>query len=191
MTKKPRTMALDGLETVPLDKIKPYWRNPRRISDDAVETVRRSIEAYGYRQPIVVDDEYVIIVGHTRYAALRRLGVPEIPVLVARHLSERKVKEYRLIDNRSAEFTSWDIDVLVEELSALDEQFAATEFSDVVDAGEFLTVEDKARQEWDQVVPETDLVCPHCWTEFKVNVKREIVLGGVIPATEAKAVDGA
>lgn len=180
-------MKIGDLKTLTLDQIKPYWRNPRRISEEAVETVKRSIENYGYQQPIVVDEDHVIIVGHTRYTALRRLGVDAVPVLIAKGLSEQKIKEYRLVDNRTAEYTSWDFDVLVEELHRLDESFGLAEFADVVGAQEVLDADDKVRREWDQVVPTADMICTHCWHEFKVKITREQVLSGVIPAQAAQA----
>ena len=65
----------DVIETVDLDRVRPYWRNPRRVTEDAVTQLMASISEYGYQQPIVVDSDYVIIVGHTRYAALRRLNI--------------------------------------------------------------------------------------------------------------------
>ena len=91
----------DVIETISLDKVRPYWRNPRRVTEDAVNQLIASIREYGYQQPIVVDSDYVIIVGHTRYAALRRMEVTEAPVRVARSLTPAQAKQYRVLDNRA------------------------------------------------------------------------------------------
>ncbi|QDU39690.1 Modification methylase MboII [Maioricimonas rarisocia] len=108
------------IESRPVSKITPYEHNPR-INDGAVETVARSIQEFGFRQPIVVDDEGVIIVGHTRYKAALKLGLEKVPVHVARGLTPAQVKAYRLADNRAAEIAEWDYDLLPIELSQLRE----------------------------------------------------------------------
>jgi DNA modification methylase len=103
------------------DEIKPYEHNPR-INDDAVDAVALSIQEFGFRQPIVVDEQDVIIVGHTRWKAATKLGIDEVPVHVALDLSPMKAKAYRLADNRSGENADWDYDLLPIELSELREQ---------------------------------------------------------------------
>jgi DNA modification methylase len=92
----------------PLEKIIPYARNARRIPPQAVDKVAASIREFGWRQPIVVDKEGVIIVGHVRLLAARKLGLKEAPVHVASNLTPAQVRAYRLLDNRSHEETSWD-----------------------------------------------------------------------------------
>lgn len=98
--------------------ITPYERNPRQ-NDDAVEAVANSIREYGFRQPIVVDADGVIIVGHTRWKAAKKLGLAKVPVHVATDLPPEKVKAYRIADNKVAELASWDMDLLPIELSEL------------------------------------------------------------------------
>jgi ParB-like chromosome segregation protein Spo0J len=80
------------------DAITPYDRNPR-INDNAVDAVARSIEEFGFRQPVVVDEDNVIIVGHTRWKAATKLGLERIPVHVAEGLTPEKAKAYRIADN--------------------------------------------------------------------------------------------
>jgi DNA modification methylase len=92
----------------PLDKIHPYARNARQIPAKAIDKVAASIREFGWRQPIVVDNDGVIIVGHVRLLAAQKLGLKEAPVHVARNLSAAQVCAYRLLDNRSHEETSWD-----------------------------------------------------------------------------------
>ena len=117
-----------------LDEIRPYANNPRK-NDEAVEAVANSIREFGWKQPIVVDADGVIIVGHTRYKAAQMLGFETAPVLVADDLSDDKVKAYRLADNKTNELAEWDFQLLSEELEGLDmdmEQFGF-EFPEVFD----------------------------------------------------------
>lgn len=102
-----------------LDEIRPYERNPRR-NDAAVEYVAESIKAFGWKQPIVIDKDGVIIAGHTRYKAACRLGLEKVPCLIAEDLTPEQVKAYRLADNKVGEIAGWDFDALEEELDAID-----------------------------------------------------------------------
>ena len=104
-----------------LSAIKPYENNPR-INDDAVDDVVESIRQCTYIAPIVVDEDGVILAGHTRYKALRKLGFKECDVIVVSGLSEEQKKKYRLYDNKTAEFASWDQKKLSAELSDVDFQ---------------------------------------------------------------------
>lgn len=101
-----------------LDQIKPYEKNPR-INDDAVAAVAKSLETYGFRQPVVVDAEGVIIVGHTRWKAAKLLGLEKVPVHIARDLEPEAVRAYRIADNKTAELSEWDFDLLPIELQEL------------------------------------------------------------------------
>ena len=103
----------------PLGKIIPYRRNARKIPPQAVDKVAASIREFGWRQPIVVDSQGVIICGHTRLLAAQKLGLDQAPVHVADNLTPAKVRAYRLLDNRSHEETSWDFDLLGLELVEL------------------------------------------------------------------------
>lgn len=137
---------MNTLENWPIKKVKPYERNPRR-NDNAVDAVAASIREFGFRQPIVVDRDGVIIVGHTRLKAAKKLGMKEVPVLVADDLTQEQVKAYRLADNKVAEKSEWDFDLLKEELDALfDFDMTAFGFDDVEemqeDAEQLQTVED-------------------------------------------------
>ncbi len=100
--------------------ITPYERNPRK-NDSAVDTVARSIAEFGWRQPIVVDEQGVVICGHTRLKAAVQLGMAEVPVHVATGLTAAQVKALRIADNRSAEIAEWDSEVLPLELESLRE----------------------------------------------------------------------
>lgn len=171
-------------QTMQMDEIVPYWRNPRTIPDEAVNAVGESISRYGYQQPIVVDTSGTIVIGHTRYAALRRLGVTEVSVLVA-DLPPEKIKQLRVLDNRAGELTSWDFDALTAELSGLDAGLMAAYFPEV-DLG------NEPLGEPDAVLPiytegsdsaedgEVDFICPACFHSWAVHVGSEDILKGKI-----------
>ena len=103
----------------PIDTVKPFGNNPRQITPDAIAKVAKSIELYGFRSPIVIDEDRIILAGHTRLLAAQKLGLSEVPVHVASGLSKSKKRAYRLADNRSAEESRWDFPMLTEELSGL------------------------------------------------------------------------
>ena len=103
----------------PTERPIPYARNPRIAPEAAIAKVAASLAEYGWRQPIVVDPDGVIVVGHTRLLAAKRLGLAEVPVHVATDLTPQQVKAYRLADNRTAEESSWDLELLPLEISEL------------------------------------------------------------------------
>lgn len=102
----------------PISSIRPYEDNPRQ-NDAGVDAVAASVKAFGFRQPIVVDEDDVIIVGHTRYKAALKLGLAEVPVHVAVGLSPEQARAYRIADNQTATLSQWDDGKLVAELMAL------------------------------------------------------------------------
>jgi hypothetical protein len=106
------------IEMRPIGSIRPYDNNPR-LNDPAVDAVAASIKAFGFRQPLVVDEQGVIIVGHTRYKAALKLGLTEVPVHVAVRLSPAQAKAYRLADNQTARLAEWDYERLPIELAEL------------------------------------------------------------------------
>lgn len=109
---------MQELQSWPIGKVKPYEKNPRN-NDGAVDAVAASIREFGFKQPIVVDRDGVIIVGHTRLKAAKKLGMKEVPVLVADDLTEEQVKAYRLADNKTGELAEWDMQMLSEELAGI------------------------------------------------------------------------
>jgi len=103
----------------PIDEIQEYENNPRK-NDEAVDVVAKSITAFGFKVPIVLDKKGVIIAGHTRYKAAKSLGMKTVPCVIASDLSQVKAKAYRLADNRTAEIADWDTEKLHEELAELE-----------------------------------------------------------------------
>lgn len=103
----------------PTSRPKPYPKNARRLSDRAVDVLANSIKEFGFRQPIVCDKNDVIIVGHTRLLAAQKLELTVVPVHVATSLTPEQVRAYRLMDNRTADETAWDLDLLEAEMAEM------------------------------------------------------------------------
>ena len=150
---------------MPIGQIKPYDRNPRN-NDAAVEPVAASIREFGFKQPIVVDAKNVIICGHTRYRAAKRLGLETVPVLVADDLSPAQVKAYRLADNKTGEAAEWLPDELAAELGDLQGALDMAEFG--FDLGEVDLSISELPQPEDVGEDEQQLAhCPKCGFYFK------------------------
>lgn len=96
----------------PITAIRPYDRNPRIIPQAAVDAVARSIQAFGFRSPIIVDRDGVILAGHTRYKAAQQLGLAEVPVVWQTDITDIQARGYRIADNKVAELSAWDRDAL-------------------------------------------------------------------------------
>ena len=107
-----------NIELRSIDSIRPYEKNPRQ-NDDAVDAVAASLKEFGFRQPIVVDGDGVIVCGHTRYKAAVKLGLAKVPVHVAKDLTPEQVRAYRIADNKTSDLSDWDYDILPIELSEL------------------------------------------------------------------------
>jgi len=105
---------------VPSNQLIPYANNARVIPQEAIDKVAASINAYGFKSPIIVDKDMVIIAGHTRLLAAQKLSMVEVPVIVADDLSPAQVKGLRLADNRVADETSFDKEMLANEINILD-----------------------------------------------------------------------
>ena len=107
------------IENWNINDVKPYENNPRK-NDEAVEKVANSIKEFGWQQPIVVDKEGIVIVGHTRLKAAQELELDKVPVLVAKDLTDDQAKAYRLADNKTGEIAIWDFPKLNVELEDID-----------------------------------------------------------------------
>lgn len=121
--------AARSIVMLPVSEVRPYEKNPRKNAE-AVKYVRASIEKFGFKQPIVIDSNRVIISGHTRLEAAKSLGMAEVPCIVADDLTEAQAKALRLADNKVAEFSEWEMNLLGGELGEL------AEISDI-DMGDF------------------------------------------------------
>jgi len=134
-----------NIELRPLVEIKPYEKNPR-INDQAVDAVVESIRRFGFRQPIVIDGDGVIVVGHTRWKAAQKLGLDKVPVHVATDLTPEQIRAYRIADNKTNELADWDLPLLsieLAELQAMDVDLALLGF-DQDELAKLLNPEGKA-----------------------------------------------
>ena len=102
-----------------LESLKEYENNPRH-NELAIEKVAESIKEFGFTNPILIDENNVIIAGHTRFEASKLLGLNEVPCIVLSDLTQEQIKAYRLVDNKTGEFAKWDFEKLDEELKALE-----------------------------------------------------------------------
>ena len=119
------------IENRTLSNIKPYKNNPRR-SVKTIAKIVTSIKEFGFKQPLVLDKEGVIIVGHSRYLAAKELGLETVPCVIAKELTPQQIRAYRIADNRIAQDGEWDTDLLAIELSEInnsDFDFTKTGFT--------------------------------------------------------------
>ena len=100
-------------------EIIPYEKNPRK-NEEAVDYVANSIKEFGFKVPIIIDKENIIVAGHTRYKASIKLGIDEVPCVIADDLTEEQIRAFRLADNKTAEIATWDFELLEKELAELD-----------------------------------------------------------------------
>ena len=167
MSKTPTPLAV---EQWPIDRPQPYGQNARKIPDSAVRKVAASIREFGWRQPLVCAPDGVVIAGHTRLLAARSLGLSHVPVHIM-DASPEKIRAYRLMDNRSHDEASWDIDILKLELPALQGlglDLSLTGF-DLPELASFLTAApDVEFPEYDEnaAVDVKYVECPACKNKF-------------------------
>lgn len=128
------------IKMVRVDDLKPYENNPR-FNDDAVEYVKNSISEFGFKVPMVIDKDNVIVAGHTRYKASLELGLEEVPCIVADDLTEEQIKAFRLADNKVSEKADWNLDLLEMELEDLDLDMSGFGFDELDKATEDITDE--------------------------------------------------
>lgn len=155
---------------IPINKLKPYKNNPR-INENAVDGVAESIKTFGFKQPIVVDKKMVIIVGHTRYEAAKKLDIKKVPVIVAEDLPPKKVKAYRIADNKTAEFSKWDEELLGVEIKSLQNIFTgfdAIEIAGLIGDVNFDPASIDDQGSLDTLDPKW-CTCPHCKKRFDLR----------------------
>lgn len=145
-----------------IEELIDYENNPRH-NEAAIGKVAASIEAFGFKVPIVIDKDNVIIAGHTRRKAAERLGLQTVPCIIADDLTEEQVKAFRLADNKTSEFAEWDFEKLNEELAELhDIDFDMSAFGFVsTPSVDWNDVEDLSEDTYEEPKKEM-LQCPHC-----------------------------
>ena len=136
-----------NLEIVYLDphELTPYEKNPR-INDSAVEPLIKSIQEYGFKVPIIVDKNKIIIAGHTRVKAALQMGLKTVPCIIADDLTDEQVQAFRIADNKVSDFSMWDNRLLLEELKALNDSdlFTGFDFDFSEFEGEILNEKDNS-----------------------------------------------
>ena len=149
---------------MPVGDLIPYENNPRK-NDGAVEPVAESIRQFGFKVPIIIDRENVIVAGHTRLLAAEKLGLKTVPVIRADDLTEEQVKAFRLADNKTGELAGWDFSRLEEELAELENMdmsvFGFHEMAENVDIDSLFEEHEEKEKEPKRVQ------CPHCGEWFE------------------------
>lgn len=139
----------------------PYENNPRK-NEKAVDAVAESIEQVGYNNPIIVDEDMIILAGHTRRLSLIKNGVKEVEVLQVTGLTDEQKKKYRLLDNKTGEYASWDYVALMEEMQGL--EWGNLELDWGLDSGE--EREEAEEPEEEEAEEEFEYECPECGYKF-------------------------
>lgn len=151
---------------IPVDDLIPYENNPR-LNDEAVDAVAASIREFGFKVPIVVDKNNVIVCGHTRMKAAVLLGLDTVPAIRADDLTDEQIKAYRLADNKTAELADWDFDALSKEVQGLSIDMADFGFAEE-NRFEFSSRNDEVPEDFksfDENV-KTKCKCPRCGYEW-------------------------
>lgn len=153
-------MSLLKIINKSINEIKPYKNNPRNNSN-SIENVALSIKNYGFKVPILIDKNNEIICGHTRYEAAKLLDLKTIPCIMVNDLSEKQIKAFRLVDNKVSEFSDWDYEKLMEELSNIDSDFInklnLIENLDNISNEDFIKDTEITKEK-----TEKELICPKC-----------------------------
>lgn len=150
---------------IAVDKLVPYENNPRN-NTEAIQYVANSIKEFGFKVPLVIDSDNVVICGHTRLLAAKQLGLKDVPCVVADDLTDEQIKAFRLADNKVGEIATWDLNKLQLELDFLDcnmEEFGFISAMEEPDITDFLEDHESKTKE-----PKT-VVCPECGHAFTVE----------------------
>lgn len=155
-----------------LDELREYENNPRN-NENAVAAVAASIKEFGFKVPIVIDKDGVIIAGHTRAKAAAMLGLQTVPCIVADDLTDEQIRAFRLADNKTGELAGWDFEKLeaeLAELSAMDMSAFGFVMSDDVNIDDFFEDAEESDDEEEEAEEEPKRVqCPHCGEWFDVE----------------------
>lgn len=165
----------------------PYSKNPRK-NESAIPMVAKSIHDFGFRSPIIVDENLVVINGHTRLAAALSLNLEEVPVIVAKDLTPSQVKAFRLADNKVAEYSEWDEDLLQEELNDLEDIFSMADYG-FLDNEELEDEKEAAEDNYEPDVPAEPKA--HLGDIYQLGNNRLMCGSSTDPADMQKLLNGA
>lgn len=147
------------VKQIPIDQIKPYERNAKKHPEEQVQQIANSLKEFGWQQPIVLDKNNVIVIGHGRFLAAKLLGLEEVPIVYADGLSNKQIKALRLADNKTNE-SGWDFSLLDEELDDLLDfdmsEFGFTYMAQIEDADHLFTDAEPKEKETKRIQ------CPNC-----------------------------
>ena len=149
--------------SVDVNSLIPYENNPRQ-NDDAVQYVAESIKQFGFKIPIIIDKENIIVAGHTRLKAAMQIGMKQVPCIIADDLNEEQIKAFRLADNKVAEISEWNYELLQKELAEIENiEMQDLGFAEVegLDFDEFFTDYEPEPK------PPKMVCCPHCGEMFE------------------------
>lgn len=152
-----------------LEEIIPYEKNPRK-NDNAIECVMNSIKEFGFKVPIVIDSNNIIVAGHTCYKAAQQLNMQEVPCIITDDLTDEQVKAFRLVDNKASELSGWDFNLLQEELDGIINIDLDKFGFFIEDNVGNLSVTDDDFLSDTEITKSKDktIICPHCGCEIKV-----------------------
>ena len=158
-----------NIVNIKIGDIKPYKNNPRKPrrlgNQNAVDAVANSIKAFGFKVPVIVDRNNEIVAGHTRMLAAKKLGIKEIPCIIADDLTEEQIKAFRLADNKTHELAEWDFDLLADEIAELT-RFDFTEFGFEDTETQLPNFDPVSEGEQPRLDKKSPITCPRCGTEF-------------------------
>lgn len=160
----PDRSASDSMEMImkKIEVLHPYENNPRK-NEGAVDAVANSIKEFGFKVPIVIDKKDTIVTGHTRYLAAQKLGLEEVPCILADDLTPKQIRAFRLADNKTSELAGWDFTKLDEELALIDDldmtDFGFIDHKDIDVDSFFASAEEKPKEP-------RQIQCPHCGEWF-------------------------
>ena len=154
------------IHDISISLLREYDNNPRK-NDGAVDAVAASIREFGFKVPVIVDGDNVIVAGHTRVKAARELGMETVPCIIADDLTPEQIRAFRLADNKTAELAGWDFAKLEEELAALAAEFDMTAFGFHADSD--VDIDDFFEEAGEKKEKEPKTVtCPHCGEVFEL-----------------------
>lgn len=160
----PDRSASDSMEMImkKIEVLHPYENNPRK-NEGAIDAVANSIKEFGFKVPIVIDKKDTIVTGHTRYLAAQKLGLEEVPCILADDLTPKQIRAFRLADNKTSELAGWDFTKLDEELALIDDldmtDFGFIDYEDIDVDSFFASAEEKPKEP-------RQIQCPHCGEWF-------------------------
>ena len=139
-----------------INELKKYEKNPRNNQNSIVE-VAKSLKEFGFKVPIIIDENNVIICGHTRYEASKLLSINKIPCIIANDLTEEQIRAFRIVDNKVSEFSQWDYEKLKEELKKIDINIFDFKFFEELNIHDDDFIKEKLEKEY---------ICPNCGEKF-------------------------